>query len=162
MSRLSDNRITVVRAGLPLPVAEPGEVVVSDADIRSSVLSRRALRSVGRYRTSRLLTERLSTSGRPMLAWVLRLMARDRCYIADAEGHERDLTLGLLLRWSWQLTREVMEKDALLRRAGREVHEAAQVPRGPSTPHRQRARAPLYVRTALSFGPPPPRSLRPS
>ena len=49
-----------------------------------------------------------STSGRPMLAWALRLLARDRSYIVDAEGRERDVTLGLLLRWSWQLTREAM------------------------------------------------------
>ena len=59
-------------------------------------------RASGRYRVSRLLTERLSTSGRPMLMWALRLLAR-RCYIVDSEGHERDVTFALLVRWSWQL-----------------------------------------------------------
>ena len=95
---MTDHRITVVRSGLPLPAAGPGERVVSDDEVRAWVRSGRVLRAVGRYRTSRLLTERLSTSGRPMLAWPLRLMARDRCYIADAEGGERDVTLSLLLR----------------------------------------------------------------
>jgi glycosyltransferase involved in cell wall biosynthesis len=147
-----DHRITVVRSGLPLPPAEAGELVVSDEQVRAWVLSGRVLGRVGRYRTSRLVTERLSTSGRPMLAWALRLMARDRSYIVDAEGRERDFTLELLLRWSWQLARELMEKDALLRRVGREVHEVEQMARARHTPARSRAAAPLYLRTDLSFG----------
>lgn len=149
---VTGTRITVVRAGLPRPAAEPGELVVSDDDVRAWVLSGRVLGRVGRYRTSRLLTERLSTSGRPMLAWALRLMARDRSYIVDREGGERDVTLGLLLRWSCQLTREVLEKDGLLRRAGREVRDVEQIARARPTPPRNRAANPLYLRTDLSFG----------
>jgi hypothetical protein len=83
-----------------LPAAEPGEIVVPDGDLRAWVLSARVLRRVGAFHDARLLTERLATSGRPMLAWALRVMARDRCYIADAQGLERDITVGLLLRWS--------------------------------------------------------------
>ena len=125
---------------------------MSDGELRSSVTSGRVLLSIGRYRTSRLLTERLSTSGRPMLGWVLRLLARGRCYIADAEGHERDITVGLLLRWSWQLAGELLSKAALLRRAASEVHEAERTARGRPTPSRNNAAAPLYLRTDLSFG----------
>jgi glycosyltransferase involved in cell wall biosynthesis len=149
---VTGNRITVVRGGLPLPAAEPGEVVVSDADVRSWVLSGRVLQNIRRYRTSRLLTERLSTSGRPMLAWALRLMARDRSYIVDSEGCEREFTVGLLLRWSWQLAREAMSKDALLRRTAQEIQETSQSSRGRSTPAWNRTAAPLYLRTDLSFG----------
>lgn len=153
MSDLSHDHITVVRSGLPLPSAEPDELVLSDSDLRASVLNGRVLRSVGRYRTSRLLTERLSTAGRPMLAWVLRLLARNRCYMADAEGHERDITVGLLLRWSWQLAVERLSTGALLRRAASDVHEAEQTARARPTPSLNRAAAaPLYLRTDLSFG----------
>ena len=149
---MTDNRVTVVRSGLPLPAAEPGELVMSDDELRAWVLSGRVLRSIGRYRTSRLMTERLSTSGRPMLGWALRLMARDRCYIVDAEGRERDFTGGLLLRWSWQLLREVLGKNALLRQVEREVQNAEHIARARRTPSWNRAAAPMYLRTDLSFG----------
>ena len=149
---MTDSRLTVVRSGLPLPAAEPGELVMSDDELRAWVLSGRVLRSVRRYRTSRLMTERLATSGRPMLGWALRLMARDRCYIVDAEGRERDFTAGLLLRWSWQLMREVLGKNALLRQVERDVQEAEQVARVRPTPSWNRAASPLYLRTDLSFG----------
>jgi hypothetical protein len=116
---MSGGRITVVRSGLPLPAAASGEVVVSDDELRRWVLNGRILRYVGRFERACLLTERLSTSGRPMLAWALRLAASGRCYIADAEGRERDITLGLLLRWSWQVVRETASRRALLRRTER-------------------------------------------
>ena len=83
---MSRTCITVVRGGLPLPVAAPGEIVMSDDQLRASVLDGRIVRQLGRFDEARLLTERLSTSGRPMLAWVLRLLATGRCYIVDAAG----------------------------------------------------------------------------
>jgi glycosyltransferase involved in cell wall biosynthesis len=152
VSPLSDRRITVVRSGLPLPAAGPGELVVSDDEVRGWVRSGRLLRSVGGYRTSQLLTERLSTSGRPMLAWALRVMARGRCSIVDAEGHARDVTLPLLLRWSLQLAREAAQKRALLRQVARDVDEVERLARARPTPARNSAAAPLYLRTDLSFG----------
>jgi glycosyltransferase involved in cell wall biosynthesis len=145
-------RITVVRSGLPHPRAEPGELIVSDDELRASVLSGRILLSFQRYRVGRLLTERLSTSGRPMLAWALRLMARGRCFIADAHGLERDITLGLLLHWSWQVGREAMGKRALLSRVDREVEEIGHKARARSTPSWNRSASPVYLRTDLSFG----------
>ena len=144
--------MTVVRGGLPLPAAGAGEVVISDEELRASVLSGRALMDIGRYRSARLLTERLSTSGRPMLGWALRLMARERSSIVDAEGQERELTYGLLWRWSWQLMRELLSKGALLRQVEREVNETEQIARARPTPAWNRVAAPLYLRTDLSFG----------
>ena len=135
-----------------MPAAAPGELVVSDDDVRAWVLNGSVLRRVGRFHDARLQTERLSTSGRPMLAWALRLMARDRCYIADAQGLERDVTLGLLLRWSWQVVRETMGKRALLRRVEREVDDTVQKARVRLTPAWNRSASPLYLRTDLSFG----------
>ena len=132
-TNVTRTRITVVRGGLPLPAAEPGELVVPDDDVRAWVLNGSVLRRTGRFDDARLQTERLSTSGRPMLAWALRLMARDRCYIADAQGLERDVTVGLLLRWSWQVVRESMGKSALLRRVGR-VDDTGRTARARLTP----------------------------
>jgi glycosyltransferase involved in cell wall biosynthesis len=149
---MHDSQLTVIRSGLPLPRAQPGEVVMSDDELRACVLSGRALRSVGRYHTARLMTERLSTSGRPMLGWALRLMARDRCYIVDAEGCERDLTTALLARWSWQLAGEVLGKKGLLRQVTREVQDAEAIARARRAPSWNRNAVPLYLRTDLSFG----------
>ena len=33
--RMHDSRLTVIRSGLPLPRAEPGEVVMSDDELRA-------------------------------------------------------------------------------------------------------------------------------
>ena len=151
-SRVTHTYITVVRSGLPLPAAAPGELVASDDDVRAWVRDGRILRHIRRYRTGRLVTERLSTSGRPMLAWALRLMARDRCSIADAQGLERDVTLGLLLRWSWQVAGEAMGKRPLLRRVEREVGDTGQKARARPTPSWNRSASPVYLRTDLSFG----------
>ncbi len=145
-------RLIVVRGGLPLPAPAPGDFVVSDDELRGWVLNGRIFRSVGRFQCARLLTERLSTSGRPMLAWALRLVARGRCYIADAEGEEREITLGLLLRWSSQVARESMGKGALLRRAQHEVEVTERAARSRPTPAWNAHGHPLYLRTDLSFG----------
>ena len=123
-----------------------------DEEVRRWVLDGRILRHVQRYRTGRLLTERLSTSGRPMLAWALRLMTRDRCYISDAEGLERDITVALLLRWSWRFSREMMGRGALLRRVEREIAAEEAPASAPARAAWDRSASPVYLRTDLSFG----------
>jgi len=149
--------ITVVRGGLPLPRPQPGEVVVSDDEFRSWVVDGRVVRHVRRYQAGRLLTERLATSGRPMLAWALRLVTRGRCMIADAEGRERDLTVPLLVRWSWQIVAEATAKKGLLRRIDREI-TAIGTSRGRTLPGAAPVCPPaaigpiVYLRTDLSFG----------
>ena len=148
----SCTRITVVRGGLPLPPPAPDELVVSDDEFRSWVLSGRIVNLAGRFDEARLQTERLSTSGRPMLAWALRLIARRRCCIVDAQGQERDVTVGLLLRWSWQVARESMGKRALLRSVENDVAAAEARSRTNVTPARKAHGHPVYLRTDLSFG----------
>jgi glycosyltransferase involved in cell wall biosynthesis len=147
-----ETRITVVRSSLPLPPASPDELVVSDDAVRSWVLNGRIVRHVLRYRSGRLLTERLATSGRPMLAWVLRLMTRGRCYVEDLEGRERDVTTAALLRGSWHLVREALQTGRLLGRVEGEVAAIASVDRAGSTPTLDRSASPLFLRTDLSFG----------
>jgi glycosyltransferase involved in cell wall biosynthesis len=146
-------QITIVRSGLPLPAAIPGELVVGDDEVRRWVASGRILGQFQRYRSGRLLTERLSTSGRPMLGWVLRLMTRNRCAIADAEGAERALSVPLLLQWTWRLSFEAaVGKRALLARVDREV-AALERPAAQSKPAAAiRSGPPIYLRTDLSFG----------
>ena len=149
---MTNTHITLVRSGLPLPTPAAGELVVVDDEVRKWVLDGRILRHVQRYRTGRLLTERLATSGRPMLAWILRLMTRGQCSIVDAEGLERDINIALLLQWSWRLSMEAMGKGALLRRVERQLDalERPATPR-PATAW-DRSAAPVYLRTDLSFG----------
>jgi glycosyltransferase involved in cell wall biosynthesis len=146
------SHLVVVRGGLPLPAAAPGELVVSDDELRGWVLNGRALRHIGRFRDACLLTERLSTSGRPMLAWALRLMATGRCSIVDTEGRSRDVTLALLLRWSWQVVREAAGRRALLSRTEREIGETERTIRARPTPAWNASARPVYLRTDLSFG----------
>ena len=145
-------RLVVVRSGLPLPAAAPGDLVVSDDELRRWALSGRMLRHVRQFQSACLLTERLSTSGRPMLAWALRLMARERCYIADSEGRERDITFTLLLRWSWQIARETAGKRALLARVARDVDDTERMASARPAPRWNRSASPVYLRTDLSFG----------
>jgi len=150
--RAIKTRITVVRGGLPLPAPLDGEVVVSDGEFRAWVLSGAILRRIGRFEEARLQTERLSTSGRPMLAWALRFIARGRCYIADSQGLERDITARLLLRWSWQVAREVAGRRSLLRRVERTIADAENQRRDNVTsPFVSQGHA-VYLRTDLSFG----------
>src|SRR5204862_2888954 len=70
----------------------------------------------------------------------------------DAEGLERDITLALLMRWSWQVAHEAMGKRALLRRVERDVADAERQARARPTPSWNRSASPLYLRTDLSFG----------
>jgi glycosyltransferase involved in cell wall biosynthesis len=146
---VAESQITVVRSGLQLPVPRPGELVVTDGDVRAWTLDGRLLRRVRRYDAACLVTERLSTSGRPMLLWPLKLMAR-RCSVVDTEGHEREITTRLLLRWTLQLAREALGKGALLRRIGRDVDLMAKTMGRLPVP--QRHGVPVYLRTDMSFG----------
>jgi glycosyltransferase involved in cell wall biosynthesis len=135
---------------LPLPAAAPGEIVVSDNELRSWVLDGRIVTSIARYREARLLTERLATSGRPMLAWALRVVARGRCSIVDAQEQSRPITIGLLIAWTWQVVRELAAKGALLRHVAQQLDGFERAPSRPTPPP---ADAPaLYLRTDLSFG----------
>ena len=145
------NMITVVRGGLPLPAPREREVVLSDGEFRASVLRGATLFRLKSFREGRLVTERLATSGRPMLAWPLWLMSGSRCYIADTEGAERDVTLGLLWRWTRQLLGETISKRVLLRRVEQEVADAERSPRARPVSVRAGG-APVYLRTDLSFG----------
>jgi glycosyltransferase involved in cell wall biosynthesis len=142
-------RLTVVRGDFPLPPSDGDELVISDSELRGWVVDGRILARLGRCRDARLLTERLATSGRPMLVWALRAMARGRCYIADIEGRERDVTLPLLLRWSWQVVREAAGKRWLLRAIERQVDALEREPRDELMWRRDAS--PLYLRSDLSF-----------
>jgi glycosyltransferase involved in cell wall biosynthesis len=157
---VSHSTITVVRGSLPLPLPSAGERVVTDDEFRSWVLDGRIVRHLRRYDTGRLVTERLATSGRPMLAWALRLVTRGRCAIVDTDGQERDLTVPLLIRWSCQVALEAGLKGNVLRKAEREVAALE----GRSAKVAERVAAPpaggryhpagliVYLRTDMSFG----------
>jgi glycosyltransferase involved in cell wall biosynthesis len=146
---LITTHLIVVRSGLPLPAAGAGELVVSDGEVRKWLRDGRLLARIGRYRVSRLVTERLATSGRPMIMWALRLTAR-QCFIVDCEGQERRVTLALLTRWSWSLMRDIVARGNLLRRVENEIGSIAETPA--PAPVWNRSAPVLYLRTDLSFG----------
>jgi glycosyltransferase involved in cell wall biosynthesis len=148
---LSFTQLTVVRSGLSLPPPGVGEVVVSDDEVRGWVRGGALFTRIGRYRVSRLITERLSTSGRPMLMWALRLMAR-RCFIVDGEGRERRVTFSLLARWTVATLRDAASRGRLLRRVEREIDRFERAARARPTPTWDRAASPVYLRTDVSFG----------
>jgi glycosyltransferase involved in cell wall biosynthesis len=125
-------------------------MVISDDELRAWVRSGRVFGVLQRYDEARLLTERLSTSGRPMLGWVLRAVARRRSAIIDASGSQREITMPLLLRWSWQLAGEALGRGAFLRRVEREVAALERVDRARAGA-RDPLGSPVYLRTDLSF-----------
>ena len=144
-------KLTVVRTGLPLPAGAAGELVVFDDEVRSWLRDGRLVTRLGRYRASRLVVERLSTSGRPMLMWALRLMAR-QCFIVDCEGAERRVTFALLARWTWDMARDATSRSSLLRRIAREVDAVERAAHARATPASDRSASPLYLRTDVAFG----------
>jgi glycosyltransferase involved in cell wall biosynthesis len=150
-SVVTASQLTVVRAGLPLPAGFAGELVVSDDEVRRWLRSGQVLARLGRYAVTRLVTERLSTSGRPMLMWALRLMGR-RCFIVDCEGRECQVTFGLLARWSWGMARDAASRASLLRRIEREIDGIEALARTRPIPAWDRQASPLYLRTDVSFG----------
>jgi glycosyltransferase involved in cell wall biosynthesis len=148
---LIPTQLTVVRAGLPLPPGDAGELVVYDDEVRRWLRNGRVLTRLGRYRVSRLVTERLSTSGRPMLMWGLRLMAR-RSFIVDGEGSQRRVTFALLARWTWDMARDATSRRIFLRRMAREVAAVERAALARATPASDRSASPLYLRTDIAFG----------
>ena len=149
---MSAPRLTVVRSNVPPPAAGDRDIVLSDAELRRLAFSGRILRHLFRYREARLLTERIASAGRPMLAWVLRATSRGRCAIVDARGTERTITLPLLVRWTAQLIRERCSIGALLRAAEREADALSSTGRAPGPLAIERGACVLYLRTDLSFG----------
>lgn len=124
---------------------------MSDSELRRWVLSGRIVRHIWRYESGCLLTERLGTAGRPMLAWVLWGICRGPCRIADLSGGKREIALPVLLRWSFQLALELLRKPALLRRVERAV-EAVRPRIRAATPAIDPSGRVLYLRTDMSFG----------
>jgi hypothetical protein len=148
-------RITIVRAGVPLPSPEPGELVVPFDEFVRWIRRGTVLAHVGRYREGRLLVHRLEAAGRPLpLGLALRAVSRGRVSVEDVRGRRRTLTGALLARWTAQLAAEPFRVPALLGRVERAL-DAIDAERDRTGRHPaalNMAASPLYLRTDLSFG----------
>ena len=108
-------RITIVRAGVPLPSPEPGELVVPVDEFVRWIRRGTVLAHLGRYGEGRLLVYRLETAGRPLpIGLALRAISRGRVSVEDVRGRRRTLTGALLARWTAQLATEPFRIPALL------------------------------------------------
>ena len=148
-------RITIVRAGVPLPSPEPGELVVPFDEFVTWIRRGTVLAHLGRYREGRLLVYRLETAGRPLpLGLALRAISRGRISVEDVRGRRRPLTAALLTRWSAQLATELFRIPALLGHVERALDaidaERERTGRHPGVLNL--AASALYLRTDLSFG----------
>ena len=148
-------RVTIVRAGVPLPEAAPGELVVPFEEFVGWVRHGKVLAHLGRHGEGRLLVHRLESAGRPLpLGLALRAMSRGAVAVEDLQGQRRPLTAGLLARWMAQLATEPFRVRALLATVERAVdaieREERAAHRTPRTLNL--AASPLYLRTDLSFG----------
>ena len=145
--------MTVVRPGLPLPAPQPGEAVVAFDDFVGWMKSGKAAAQFARYGQSRMLVHRIESAGRPLpLALALRWMTRGVVRIEDTRGNHRTITAGTLARWIGQIVTEPFKIDALIRRV---EHIVGQLERELPQPRRMNpdlTRAPLYLRSDLSFG----------
>jgi len=143
--------LTIVRPGLPLPAARPGELVLPFDEFVNWARRGTVLAHIARHQEGRLLVYRLESSGRPLpLGLALRAMSRGRVAIEDVSGRRRPVTAGLLARWTAQIVREPFQIRSLLRRVEREVGDLEPAPR--REPHLDLTASPLYLRTDLSFG----------
>jgi glycosyltransferase involved in cell wall biosynthesis len=145
--------VTIVRPGLPLPAAAPGELVVPFDEFREWTKQGLVLAHFWRHREGRLIVHRLESSGRPLpLGLALRAMSRGRVWVEDERGRQRTLTAGLLARWIGQAGAEPFRVPALLRSVARSV-DTLEREREPSRAlSLDLSRSPLYMRTDLSFG----------
>jgi len=145
------SRVTIVRPGLPIPAALPGELVVPFDEFVNWARRGTVLAHIARHEEGRLLVYRLESSGRPLpLGLALRAMSRGRVAIEDVRGRRRPLTAGLLARWTAQIVREPFQIRALLRSIERTLDEIERTQR--RAPVLDLAASPLYLRTDLSFG----------
>jgi glycosyltransferase involved in cell wall biosynthesis len=145
-------RLTIVRSGLPLPLPDPGELVVSFDQFRGWIRSGAVLAHLARHGEGRLLVHRLETAGRPLpLGLALRAMSRGRVFVEDARGRQRALTSGLLARWAGQLAGEPFRIPALVAGVARLVGDLERGP-APRPSTLNLSASPLYLRTDLSFG----------
>jgi glycosyltransferase involved in cell wall biosynthesis len=148
-------RVTIVRSGLPIPPAAPGELVVPFDEFVTWTRRGTVLAHIARHQEGRLLVYRLETSGRPLpLGLALRAMSRGRVAVEDLRGRRRPLTGALLARWTAQLASEPFRIRALLRSVKHTLDDldAAQGRRPDEPPALNLAASPFYLRTDLSYG----------
>jgi glycosyltransferase involved in cell wall biosynthesis len=148
-------RLTIVRSGLPIPPAAPGELVVPFDEFMAWTRRGAVLAHIARHREGRLLVHRLETSGRPLpLGLALRAMSRGRVAVEDLRGRRRPLTGALLARWTAQLASEPFRIGSLLRNVKHTLDEldAEQRRRPRGAPALNLGASPFYLRTDLSFG----------
>ena len=150
-------RLTIVRPGLPLPSAAPGETVVSLGEVSNWVKTGDALARLWRYGDARMLVHRLESAGRPLpLALALRWMTRGAVRIEDMRGRSRVVDAATLVRWLAQAATEPFRIDALLRRVEHTVKALEEDNVGRPVQGRRASpdlvKPPLYLRSDLSFG----------
>jgi glycosyltransferase involved in cell wall biosynthesis len=142
-----------VRSGVSLPAPAPGERIVPFDEFVSWIRSGTVLAHIGRHAEGRLLVHRLEAAGRPLpLGLALRAMSRGRVAVEDLHGRRRDLTAGLLARWTAQLATEPFRVSALLRHVRQALDSIDAGERARSPLVLNLAASPLYLRTDLSFG----------
>ena len=147
------SRLTVVRAGMPVPRPVEGEVVLTADDFRGELRTGLVLRRLFGASEARLLVRRLSAAGRPLATCLaLRALSRGTVWIEDASGLRRAVTLRLIATWLARLVAEPLQVSGVLARVTDDVarHEALVGQR--SAARAPLDGAPLYLRTDLSFG----------
>ncbi len=144
-------RLTVVRPGLPSPLAALGECVVAIEEIERWIKSGTALCRFQRYEQARVLVHRIESAGRPLpLTLALRWMTRGDVRLEDDRGQSRVIDRATLVRWMSQAAAEPFKIDALLRRV---EHTVAGLERDAGGGARlDLSKPPLYLRSDLSFG----------
>ncbi len=149
------SRVTIVRSGLPLPIAADGERVVPFDEFLGWIRRGSVIAHLGRYRDARLVVWRLEAAGRPLpLGLALRVISRGEVVLEDLRGRRRLMTARLLARWTMQAATEPFRIGSLLRRVARDVdaidreNGGARLRRKPFVLNA----SPLYLRTDLSFG----------
>ena len=130
-----------------------GTDALSYDDAKRWIRSGEIFRRLGRYTSAELRTDSLPAAPKPFFAgWLLRLLSRGECFVADKQGRRERLTVPLLFKATTNGGRDFARRRSLLQNVEREVANFAASPGSPGRKPLDLTKTPVYLRTDLWFG----------
>lgn len=144
--------ISVLKGIARKPAPRPASHEVTFDELKTWVRRGVLPRHLFRYREARLLVHSWETTSKPFATSVLlRAVSRGRCYVEDAEGRTRELTVGAIVGLFSRLVSQARQRARVLADAERAVAELRATAR-PRATTLDLAGAPAYLRSDLWFG----------
>ncbi len=136
------------------PQASVQSAIITIKQLREWVLRGIIFKHLFRYQEARLLSYHIAVIPKPFLiATLLRLLSRKKCYFEDHQGYRQEVSIRLLVRLFRQLITDCFRKTTLLQQIQQEVEHLSFkfTTRSPMSELNLSA-TPVYLRTDLWFG----------